>query len=194
MWIRRSRAGALMAFALVVAACSEDNRSAGGLAGPEVSNAALQQVVYTQVEQLGKPLVSEVTILKERHDLYDRTMPYNTEEFRPETEAFIVEVGARPPEFAAAVAAALYPDVLNVDTSKDPATAGYLSNALAGGFGGRKLTDDVVDISLTAVFSYLLGLEGHSCAPFELPLCTDNVGANDKPFTSTFPYLAPPTP
>ena len=31
---------------------------------------------------------------------------------------------------------------------------------------------------------------GALCAPFELPLCTDNVPANDKAFINRFPYLA----
>ena len=86
----------------------------------------------------------------------------------------------------------LYPDMLVVDASKPTATAGWLSWALANGWGGRKLTDDVVDIGLTAIFSTLLSPTGASCAPFTLPLCTDNVGNNDVAFSATFPYLAAP--
>ena len=51
----------------------------------------------------------------------------------------------------------------------------------------------MVDIGLVAIFSSLLTPAGASCAPFQLPLCTDNVPANDKPFMGTFPYLAAPT-
>jgi len=67
-----------------------------------------------------------------------------------------------------------------------------LSWALASGWGGRKLTDDVVDLGLTAIFSSFLNPAGALCQPFQLPLCTDNVSANDAAFSSTFPYLAAP--
>jgi len=50
----------------------------------------------------------------------------------------------------------------------------------------------VVDVALTAVFSTLLNPTGAFCAPFTLPLCTDNVNSNDAAFSSTFPYLASP--
>jgi hypothetical protein len=83
--------------------------------------------------------------------------------------------------------------MLIVQSDRSPATAGWLSWALANGWGGRRLEDDVVDVGLTAIFSSLLSPAGASCAPFTLPLCTDNVSANDKPFLSTFPYLAAPT-
>jgi hypothetical protein len=79
-----------------------------------------------------------------------------------------------------------------VDPSKDPSTAGWLSWALANGGGGRKLTDDVVDVGLIAILSGLLSPTRASCAPGQLPLRADNVGANDVPFFTTFPYLAAP--
>jgi len=188
---------AAMVLVLAAAACSDAGKTADGVAGPSVSSGAEQVgIVYTQVEQLGNPLVQEVTIVKARHQEYDATMPYNTAGFKAETEAFIHTVGKRPTAYATAVANILYPDILIVDTSKPTSTAGYLSWTPpplgVNGWGGRKLTDDVVDISLSAVFSSLLTAEGASCAPFQLPLCTDNVNANDKAFLSVFPYLAAP--
>ena len=58
---------------------------------------------------------------------------------------------------------------------------------LFGGFGGRSLSDDVVDIGLGAIFGNLLG----NAANVTPGLTTDNVDANDAAFSSTFPYLAP---
>jgi hypothetical protein len=81
--------------------------------------------------------------------------------------------------------------MLVIQTDKDPATAGWLSWALANGWGGRKLTDDVVDVGLTGIFSPLLDPTQAVCQPFQLPLCTDNVGSHSA-FTAAFPYLAPP--
>jgi hypothetical protein len=181
----------LVVAALLAAACREDSQSPLAPQGDDQATAAA--AVYDQVEFLGNPLVSEVTIQKANHDLYNRTQPYNTATFRPQTEQFVTGVGGRPQALAETLGGVLYPDMLVVDTSKNPSTAGWLSWALANGWGGRKLTDDVVDIALIAVFSNLLSPTGASCAPGQLPLCTDNVPANDKPFLATFPYLAAPT-
>ena len=192
MWKRINRAGvATVALALGVSACSSESGQSA-IAGPGGKSVAAL-VTYTQVEELGNPLVQEVTIVKANHAQYDKTMPYNTATFRPQTEAFIVNVGGRPASYATTIGGVLYPDILVVDTSKDPATAGWLSWALASGWGGRKLSDDVVDVGLDAIFSSLLSPTGASCAPGQLPLCTDNVNGNDVPNLATFPYVAPPS-
>jgi len=147
--------------------------------------------IYDQTDFLGNPLVSEVTIAKANHGAYNHTQPYNTATFRPQTEAFITSFG-RPAALATTLGSVLYPDMLVVDPSKNPNSAGWLSWALSNGWGGRKLTDDVVDLGLTAIFSSFLSPVGALCPPFQLPLCTDNVSANDAAFSSTFPYLASP--
>ena len=85
----------------------------------------------------------------------------------------------------------LLPDVLIIQTDKAGSTAGWLSWALSNGYGGRKLTDDVVDIGLSGIFSDLLDPTQFVCKPFTLPLCTDNVGSHAT-FAATFPYLGVP--
>ena len=182
---------ALMALTLATA-CSDNSPTAAG--APSFSRSGDSSGrIYDQVDFLGNPLVSEVTIVKANHDAYNRTMPYASDTFRPQTEDFIVNVAGRPRAYAQVVAGVLYSDMLIVDSSKPGAQAGWLSWALANGYGGRKLTDDVVDIGLYAIFSSLLSPAGASCAPGALPLCTDNVNANDKAFMTTFPYLAQPS-
>ncbi len=193
MWKNSSRAAlASLALALTVVACNDDAASREAL-GPTTSEIESDDVdataVYEQREFLGNPLISEVTILKANHDGYNQTMPYNTATYGPETKAFITSFG-RPQSLADLLGSILYPDILIVDPSKDPNTAGWLSWALAAGWGGRTLADDVTDVGLSAIFSSLLEPAGALCAPFELPLCTDNVPANDKTFLTHFPYLA----
>jgi hypothetical protein len=185
--------GALAALALA-AGCADD-RAARDLTAPEmaVANTDPRGRIYDQVEFLGNPLVAEVTIVKADHNSYNRTQPYSTSTWLPKTAAFVTGVAGRPQALAQTLGSVLYPDILVVDSAKDPSTAGWLSWALANGWGGRKLSDDVVDTGLIAIFSSLLSPTGASCAPGQLPLCTDNVGANDKPFSGAFPYLAPPT-
>jgi hypothetical protein len=190
--------GALAALAALAAGCADGGRAGDPTAPDAAPDAAAANTdprgrIYDQVEFLGNPLVAEVTIMKVNHNTYNRTQPYNTATFLPQTAAFVTGVAGRPQALASTLGSVLYPDILVVDTAKDPATAGWLSWALANGWGGRKLGDDVVDVGLIAIFSSLLSPTGASCAPGQLPLCTDNVGANDKPFLATFPYLAAPT-
>ncbi len=149
--------------------------------------------VYEQVEFLGNPLVSEVTIVKANHDAYNRTQPYNTAEFGPQSLEFINAFRGDQPIVANTLGAVLYPDMLIVESSRSAASAGWLSWALANGWGGRKLSDDVVDAGLSAIFGKIITATGARCENGQLPLCTDNVPANDKSFGSTFPYLASPT-
>jgi hypothetical protein len=198
---------AVLALGVSVAGCSDrmsDRDGSRSIAGPTLASRTADNIsdnedvdsdddatIYDQTDFLGNPLVSEVTIAKANHGAYNNTQPYNTATFRPQTEAFITSFG-RPQALATALGGVLYPDMLVVDPSKDPGTAGWLSWALANGWGGRKLTDDVVDLGLTAIFSSFLSPVGALCPPFQLPLCTDNVSANDAAFSSTFPYLAAP--
>ncbi len=197
------------AFALTAVACS-DTKQSQDITGPAFSqnkDASKGQGsddqgddgdedddrVYEQVEFLGNPLVSEVTIVKANHDRYNRTQPYNTAEFGPQSLAFINAFRGAQPVVANTLGAVLYPDMLIVESARNPATAGWLSWALVNGWGGRKLSDDVVDAGLSAIFGTIVSSVGAYCANGQLPLCTDNVPANDKPFSTVFPYLASPT-
>ena len=190
------------AFAALFAlgACTDDAQK--DIAGPGVDQVSAAQnaddegdddAVYEQVEFLGNPLVSEVTIVKANHDAYNRTQPYNTATFGPQSLAFINAFRAGQPEVANTLGAVLYPDMLIVESSRNPATSGWLSWALANGWGGRNLSDDVVDAGLSAIFGKIVSPNGAYCDNFTLPLCTDNVGVNDKAFSNSFPYLAAPT-
>lgn len=194
MWNTKQWAGRALA-ALALAGCADSART------PDVTEPSLAAAdntdprgrVYDQQEFLGNPLVSEVTIAKANHQSYNRTQPYNTQPFLQESAQFITGVAGRPLALAQTLGSVLYPDILVVQSDRNPATAGWLSWALANGWGGRTLSDDVVDAGLMAIFGDLVSPTGASCRGRTLPLCTDNVDANDKAFSATFPYLAPPT-
>ena len=196
--LKRNIATAFVVAAFVLGACSDDD-SSRDITGPIATDGSLDDesddgTIYDQVEFLGNPLVSEVTIVKANHDAYNRTQPYNTATFGPQSLAFINAFRGGQPVVANTLGAVLYPDMLIVESSRNPATAGWLSWALAAGWGGRNLSDDVVDAGLSAIFGEIITATGAFCANFTLPLCTDNVGANDKAFSNSFPYLAAPTP
>src|SRR6476661_4106483 len=124
---------AVVALGLTTTGCGPDSRS--NVTDPTMAFDVQDDDsrVYDQVEFLGNPLVSEVTIVKANHESYNRTQPYNTATFKPQTAAFVTGFG-RSTALANTLGSVLYPDELIVDTSKDPATAGWLSWALAGGW------------------------------------------------------------
>ena len=169
--------------ALVLAAttaCSDDD-SNNTTAPPSTRT-------FDQIERLGNPLTSEVFLAKRNHGFHNSGSP-NTDvaNHSVELRGFVKNVAGRSDQVANTIASVLLPDMLIVQTNKPGNTAGWLTWALADGYGGRKLTDDVVDAGRSAIFGPLLSNQNVT-----MPLTTDNVSANDKQFTSTVPYLATP--
>ena len=74
---------------------------------------------------------------------------------------------------------------LNTDIvpSANPARLGVLAGDTSGFPNGRRLTDDVVDITLQAAVGVLGGVKS---------TLGDGVNVNDVPFQKQFPYLALP--
>ena len=174
--------GAIGALALVAAAACNDDNNGSDITGTQSDR------VYVQAERLGNPLVSEVFLAKRSHGVHGTTGPaQDIALISAELKAFVANVAGRNATVQNTLAAVLLPDELIVQTDKDPASAGWLSWALANGWGGRKLNDDVVDAGLLAIFGPLL--DANNTSP---GLTTDNVAANDHPFQNTFPYLAAP--
>ena len=179
--MKHSNYAMLLALIVVGAACSsEDNDDGVGLA---------ETRIYNQVERLGNPLVSEVTFAKRDHGFHNTTGPQTdvSNGFRGKVESFVTGVAGREASLATTLSSVLVPDKLIVQTNKPGNGAGWLTWALADAYGGRNLADDVVDAGLAAIFGSLLNPRNVSPG-----LSTDNVGANDKTFSTTFPYLATP--
>lgn len=178
----RMRILTALALASLVVAAACDNDDDTNTTAPNGDR------VYNQVDRLGNPLVSEVLLAKRNHGFHNAGMPStDVANHSVEVKAFVTNVAGRNATVANTLASVLLPDMLIVQTDKATSTAGWLSWALADGYGGRKLTDDVVDAGLQALFGSLLNSSNTSPG-----LTTDNVSANDKPFQSTFPYLATP--
>ena len=180
MQMRKRMLVGLGALTLIVAAgaCNDDTENE--LTGPSTDR------VYVQVERLGNPLVSEVFLAKRSHGFHNAGRPStDVASHATELKSFVTTVAGREAAVANTLASVLLPDMLIVQTDKVTNTAGWLTWALANGYGGRKLTDDVVDAGLSAIFGNLLSPNNVSPG-----LTTDNVSQNDKPFLTTFPYLA----
>jgi len=156
---------------------------------------------YVQIERLARPAIKEVFEPFNDHKVSNAAEPYND----PTIKADIIatEDYVRPPnatlktDYGATLAGILYPDEYQVDLSQ-AGSAGYLgseSGGIYGGkFGGRDLTDDVVGVSLSALFGNALTLIGvtddgeeNNC------LKTENLTQRaSQTQTATFPYFSAP--
>ena len=164
-----------------------------GVAGCDSSGPDLERE-FNQVQRLGNPLVSEVLLLKASHPIHGSTGPAEDgQRIAPEIVSFITgpgSVAGRSADYAALLGSVLLPDMLIVQTDKSSASAGWLTwiPPLGNGYGGRKLSDDVVDLALLAVFGDPFGADPAGAAG-KAGLTTDNV-ASDSDFLASFPYVA----
>ncbi|GAA3225114.1 DUF4331 domain-containing protein [Actinocorallia longicatena] len=164
---------------------------------------------YAPVSRLAMPLVNEVVIPMKDKDRFNASIPWHDAQFgkyvtSPELPKLLeaiykVKAPAEPRNdlvqvFLTGVPKLNQPpgvrpaELMRLNTSIPPTAApkrlGVLDGDTAGYPNGRRLTDDVVDISLQAVAGELLGAKND---------LGDKVDANDRPFGKTFPYVALPT-
>jgi Domain of unknown function (DUF4331) len=164
-----------------------------------------------QVSRLGNPLVNEVVIPLGQKDKFNATQPsddlknFGKYVLSPEL-AKVINVlfpGLNVPENNRTdIVQALLTGIpgltqiapgapptdtlkinLGVAPNAKPSRFGVLAGDTQGFPNGRRLTDDVVDISERVVGGFLKGNK--------LPL-GDGVDQNDKPFRTSFPYVASP--
>ncbi len=146
--------------------------------------------VYMQEDQMGRPAVNTVFVSAAAKDQFNVTAPSN--QSAAFQSMFQANLEGLSPAFAnpgdtnalgqtsAAFTGLLATDVLNV--SLDGTTTFYDgTNVLTG----RALADDVITVELLLIF----GGEDFTENP---GLSNDHVDANDKPFLTSFPYLASP--
>jgi hypothetical protein len=171
---------------------------------------------WVQVSRLGNPLINEVIIPISQKDKFNRTSPSDDLEnfgrfaLNPEPARLLnalFGLGVQETNRTDIVQALLtgVPGLtqigrnpapadtlklnLGVPPSADPKRFGVLAGDLAGFPNGRRLADDVTDIELRVIAGALLPA---SQGGKQIPL-GDGVDVNDKPFKSTFPYVAAPT-
>jgi len=179
-----------VAATFLVVACQDDNSTGLAAANDAAANVnttvdAQGRRVFAQIERLANPLVSEVTVVKARHGLYNMGNPSSdVATFTGDVSGFVTGVAGRDAGYAGAIAGALLPDKLLIYPKRDGTPVFWLSWVF-GGYGGRGLSDDVVDIGLGAIFGDLLG-NTNNVSP---GLVSDNVPSNDVAFRSSFPYL-----
>ncbi len=156
---------------------------------------------FKQLDRLARPAINEVlaTVTANRHLFNDSDNPTDDRgatALYSDIVGFMAYPAGRSSAIAAALAGVLTPDVMTADMSKTT-IASYLgieTGGFTGGtFGGRKLTDDVVDIDLGAIFGNVVPALGLALDDGkEIPsLTTDNIGPHTD-LLATFPYLGLP--
>lgn len=160
----------------VLAACKKDKKNNGD--NFDTSG------TFVQKDQNGRPGISTVFIPAGKDDQFNTTVPsamsaaFKTDFVNRLTDFGYTSnaLGQNKDQFATLLAT----DVLNVKTN---GTTTFFdgTNVLTG----RALPDDVIDTELLLIFGGPTGASNPG-------LTKDNVNANDKAFTTTFPYLASP--
>jgi hypothetical protein len=173
-------------------------------AGSETSTGA-----FVQVSRLGMPLVNEVVVPVGQKDKWNGSRPTDDAQFlsyvtEPEVPKLLqalygVQAPATPRNDLVQVFLTGVPGLnmpsgvrpaemlrLNTDIGPvaSPARLGVLAADIAGFPNGRRLTDDVLDITVQAAAGILTGAK--------VGALSDGVDRNDVPFRSGFPYLAFP--
>lgn len=180
---------------IIFAACTSNT-----ISGPNPtpsSSSAPSNGPYKQLELLSRPAVKEAFENFNDHDTTNRTEPYNDPTLQGEIGTFTTTVAGRSAANASTLQAVLYPNEMIADLSQNVPNAAYLGVETAGAtgsaFGGRALRDDVIDISLGAIFGNTLSALGLIPDDGKESPCltTDNVSYASVTST-TFPYTQAP--
>ncbi len=178
----------------IVGGCSAGRTGSNPMI-PVTPMAGRAATAYRQIELLSRPAVKEVFEAFASHDKTNRSEPYADKTIKSQILSFSKLF--RSTKTAKVLQAVLYPNVMKADLSQNVTTASYLGYESGGAtgskFGGRALDDNIVDISLGALFGNTISALG--LAPDdhkEVPcLTTDNV-PYDKSNTNKFPYVQSP--
>lgn len=171
---------------------------------------------FSQIQRLGNPLINELLIGVGSKDRFSMDQPRNDSQFAsfvldpslarvlnaltagqiaippPPRNDLLPLVTYAPPIAAAGTPAGPIADMLRLNTGVSPAAPGtasrmgILGGDLAGYPNGRRLTDDVVDISLRFVAGVLVP----AFNVYPNNQLGDGVNVNDAPYRAIFPYLA----
>lgn len=207
---------ALATASVLVSGCSAGSGDTNALRpGGAIAQPIIPPGNFTQVERLGRPAINEGLIItndflnafnsiQPSADLSEAAAPVVTEAANTLTAVRQVGIdfGFTPPTVAQ-VATGFLPDVMRIDTTNNftPAQSAYNGDfVLVNGdspmlTGGRKLTDDVIDITLSYLIAFdPTGATVGDSVPYTRPAAgpgSTNPAIGHQPLSPTFPYLAP---
>ncbi len=177
---------------------------------------AVSSGTFNQIQRMGNPLINELLIGVGSKDRWSMDQPKNDAQFAsffldptlarvinaltagavtipmPPRNDLLPLVTYAPPIAAPGTPAGPIADLLRLNTGVPPTAVGstsrlgLLGGDAAGYPNGRRLIDDVVDISLRAV----VGVLNPAFNVFPNNRLGDGVNVNDATFRTSFPYLA----
>ena len=172
-----------VASVVVFSACQKNLNNNSGDA-TKAGGVPPQNEVYVQGDQMARPAINTVFVGSSRKNEFNTTTPTAMDaafktDFINKLTAFGYTtniLGLDKNTFASV----LVTDVLNASTTG--VTSFYNGTQV---LTGRALADDVIDVELTLIFGGATGASNPG-------LTSDHVNGNDKPFLSSFPYMAIP--
>lgn len=172
---------------LIFGACQKDIKNDNLISNADDTNISARPPFadrYEQKDQMARPAINTVFVGAMRKNEFNTTVPSAMDAaFRTDFVNKLAAFGYTSNILGLDInqfAGALVTDVLTASTTG--VTTFYDgTNVLTG----RALNDDVIDIELTLIFG---GADGSS----NPGLTSDHVNGNDKPFLTSFPYMASP--
>jgi hypothetical protein len=159
------------------------------LAACSKSDSPAPVTYYQQQDQMARPAINTVFVpVAADKDAFNTTAPSQMNaafQSKFQTRLLALNAGYTTNalgQSAAAFTGLLATDVLNVSTT---GTTTFFDGVPANTLSGRALADDVIDVELLLIFGGPAGTSNPG-------LTKDNVNANDKAFSASFPYLASP--
>lgn len=169
---------------LVVLEACQKNMNGDAAAASKAGGVPPQDEVYVQGDQMARPAINTVFVGAARKNEFNNTTPSDM------NAAFKTDFVNKLTSFGYTTnilgldkntfANVLVTDVLNASTT---GVTSFYNGAEV--LTGRALADDVIDVELTLIFGGATGTANPG-------LTSDHVDHNDKPFLTSFPYLASP--
>jgi hypothetical protein len=166
---------------------------------------------FSQIHRMGNPLIDDLIIGTGSKDFWSMSQPVNDSQFAssyldpllarlfnsiygiaiptPPRTDLLPLITYAPPIAAPGTTAGPIADMLRLNTGVGPTPEpsrkrlGLLAGDAAGYPNGRRVSDDVTDITMRVVAGILVGPQ------YNYPL-GDGVNTNDVPYQETFPYVA----
>ncbi len=140
---------------------------------------------YVQKDQMGRPAINTVFIASGApKDAFNSTIPSAMGAiYQPVFQSRLLALNAGYTTNLLGLSASAFTGVLATDVlgvAKSGPTSFYNGTQV---LTGRALADDVIDVELILIF-------GGPDASANAGVTSDHVNANDKPFLTSFPYLA----
>jgi hypothetical protein len=169
-------AALVLTSSILLTSCKKDN-----------DDVVVDNTMYELSDQMARPAINTVFVSTADKDVFNTTTPSaQGAAFQAKFQARLLALNAGYTtnalgQNASALTTLLATDVLNASTTGTTKFFTSTTDLLTG----RGLADDVIDNELILIFG---GPTGGS----NPTLTSDNVNANDKPFLTSFPYLASP--